>query len=246
MPLYERFRDGGLAEYIRAPAWLVDELPENVNFDVGAKLHDMATAYHTLKVAQLPPASTVIVTAATGSIGSITVKLALLFGISRLILISRSAQSLEAVQKLSAIKCDVVALDDLGEDWPETKALVRRLRQLTPLGADAIIDLMPSGTDIWQVLGALAVNGTVVHLGASSATLPLPLVAFMANCWRLVGTRNHSRSDAQMILQLLKDGRLKADELITHRFSFGDVEKAVTLLHDRSEPVWMMVVNPNE
>ena len=36
-PLFEKYRDGGLTEYIRAPFWLIDELPDSISFDVASK-----------------------------------------------------------------------------------------------------------------------------------------------------------------------------------------------------------------
>ena len=245
MPLFEEYHEGGFADYVRAPSWLVDVLPDNVSFDVGAKVHDVANAMRVLKVPELPPGSTVIITAPTGSMGTACVKLAPFFGISHLILVGRSAERLQAVQKLTTIKCDVVGLADLG-DWPTTKALVRELRKLAPQGVDAIIDFMPpgSGTDIYQMMGALAVHGSFVHMGGHTAVLALPLIAIMVNCWRIIGTRNHSRADVRAVLQLLQEGRLNVDDLITHRFKLDQIDEAIARLHDRSLPVWMMVVNP--
>ncbi len=246
MPLYEQYHDGGLADYVRAPSSRVDVLPENVNFDVGAKIHDLANAMRVLKMADLLPGATVLITAPTGSMGAACIKLAPFFGIGRLILVGRSMDRLEAVKKLTSINCDLVALGDLGDDWPTTKALVRRLRELVSSGVDAIIDFTPSGatTDIYQIMGALAVNGTMVHMGGNAATLPLPLIVVMINCWRIVGTRNHSRADAKTVLRWLGDGRLNVDDLITHRFKLEDIDEAITRLQDRSLPVMMMVINP--
>jgi threonine dehydrogenase-like Zn-dependent dehydrogenase len=243
-PLFDRYHEGGCADYLRAPSWLVDILPDNVSFDVGAKPHDLANAVRVLKVAQLSPGATVIITAPTGTMGTACVKLAPLFGIGHLILVARSAERAKAVQKLASVSCDVVGLDELGDDWPTTKALARRLRELVPQGVDAIIDFMASGADMYQIMVVLAVNGTLVHMGANQSILPLPLVATMVNCWRIVGTRNHSRGDAQNVLRWLRDGHLKVDDLITHRFRLDQVDEAIARLQDRSLPVWMMVVNP--
>ena len=244
-PLFDDYHEGGLAEYVRAPYWLVDVLPDNVSFDVGAKIHDIANAMGVLKAAELPPGSTVIITAPTGAMGTACLKLAPLFGIGHIILVGRSAERLEAVKGLTSIRCDIISLSDLG-DWPTTKALVQELRKLAPDGADAIIDFMSvgSGTDIYQVMGALAVHGSFVHMGGNNSVLPLPLIAIMVNCWRIIGTRNHSRADTKAVLQLLREGRLNFDDLITHRYKLDEIDEAVARIRDRSLPVWMMVVHP--
>lgn len=244
MPLYETYHDGGLAEYVRAPYWLLDRLPDNVSFDVGAKLQDVGNAMRVLKCASLESGSTIIVTAPTGSMGTATLKLAEFFPISRIILVGRSAERLQAVRKLTRIPTETVALEELGEDWHTTKALVKKLRQLSPGGVDAIIDFVPSGHEIWQVMGALARGGTLVHMGGNPSPFPLPVAAIMVNCWKIIGTRGCTRSDTKKVLEWLKDGRLNLDELITHTFKLEDTFDAISKLQDRSLPMWMAVIHP--
>jgi threonine dehydrogenase-like Zn-dependent dehydrogenase len=66
----------------------------------------------------------------------------------------------------------------------------------------------------------------------------------MANCWRFVGTRACTRADARQVLDLLGRGTLTAEELITHRFPLKETDRAVVALKERTEPIWMAVVNP--
>ena len=244
MPVFEKYHDGGLADYIRAPYWLVDVLPDNVSFDVGAKLHEVANAARVLKVAELPPGATVVITAPTGNMGTACLKLARYFGISHLILVGRSTERLEAVKKLTDVKCDVIGTDKLGEDWMTKRSLVQRIRQLQPQGVDSIIDFMPHGADVYQVIYALSTHGSFVHMGANMSILPVPLLVTMVNCWRIIGTRNHSRADVKDVLGWLQEGRIIIDDLITHRYKLDDIKDALKMLTERHEPAWMLIVNP--
>jgi threonine dehydrogenase-like Zn-dependent dehydrogenase len=245
MPLYERYHNGALAEYLLVPHWLLDRLPDNVTFEVGAKVHDLANAVRALKCAQLPLGATLVVTAATGTMGTATIKLAAGFGVGRLILVARSRARLEAVRPLAAaLPTDVVALEELGENWGQEQALTRALRALVPEGADAVIDFIPEGPATWQAMAAMATGGTLVHMGANTSPPPLPAIAIMANCWRFVGTRACTRADARQVLDLLGRGTLTAEELITHRFPLKETDRAVVALMERTEPIWMAVVNP--
>ena len=244
VPLFERYRDGGLAEYVRAPEWLVDELPANVSFDVGCKVHEFAIALRTLKEADLKPGAKIIVTAPTGAMGSSILKLAHMMQIGYIVLVGRSRQRLEAVQRLSGVRTDIVALEDLEESWTESYGLAKRLTALLPEGADAFIDLTPSGTGLWQGVKALRVGGSLVHLGANSAVLPLPMVAIMVNCWKIVGTKCSSRNDALTILKWLAEDQIKdAEQLITHKWSFDQIREAISQMEARSLPIWMAVIN---
>ncbi|MGW5572827.1 alcohol dehydrogenase catalytic domain-containing protein [Nocardia thailandica] len=245
MPLYERYHDGGLAEYVRIPHWLVDQLPGNVSFDVGAKVHDLANVVRILKCAQLPLGSTVVTTAATGTMGTATIKLAEHFGIARLLLVGRSAERLAAVTPLAgSVEVDTVALDELPADWESTGGLTRRLRELAPAGAHAVADYIPAGAATGQAMAALRTGGTLAHMGGNTTPLSLPPLALMVNCWRFVGTRACTRSDAEEVLALLGSGALTVDELITQRFPLVEADAAVDAMVNRKEPMWMTVVNP--
>ena len=144
-PLFEKYRDGGLTEYIRAPFWLIDELPDSISFDVASKVNEMATALCTLKKANLQPGSTVIITSPTGSVGTSMLKMAHQFPISRIVLVGRSSERLEAVRKLTSIRVDKIAIDQLPDDWESNGGLRQAMLELLPDKADAFIDLTPSG-----------------------------------------------------------------------------------------------------
>ena len=245
MPLYARYHDGGLAEYIRVPHWLVDVLPDNVSFDVGAKVHDLANAVRALKCAALPLGGTLVITAPTGTMGTATIKLASAFGAARLILVGRSAERLETVRPLAgSLPVETVALDELGSDWAGSQGLTRRLHGLVPRGAEAVIDYIPDGPATAQAMAALGTGGTLVHMGGNSTPLPFPPLALMANCWRIAGTRSCTRTDVTAVLQMLAGGALHVDELITHRFPLTGINDGLATMRDRREPMWMGVVKP--
>lgn len=235
---FAKYHDGSLAEYMVVPTYMIDVLPDNVSFDVGAKVQDLANAVRVLRECSLPVGSVVAITAASGTMGTACARLASKFGIRRLILVGRNIDRLRSVEKLASVPCNLVSTSDIKEDDPPLPAAVRAH---APEGVDAIIDFMAEGTETYSIIGALAVNGSFVHMGASSETLPLPLIAMMVNCWKIVGTRSNSREDALWILSWLKDGTLKADDLISHQFKLSDVECVAKSILDRSIDIRMGV-----
>ncbi len=244
MPLYERYHDGGMAEYVRVPDWLVDVLPDNVSFAVAAKLQDLAGAQRALKAADLRPGSTVVVTAATGTMGAATARLAPMLGISRLVLVARHADRLDAVAKLASVPTDVVALDDLPADWTEQQGLTHRLRELMPDGADAVIDYLIAGSAAEQALWTLKTGASFVHMGGNPAPLGVPLGLLLARCWRVVGTRSCTRTDSDETLELLTRGLLVADDLLTHRWPLREALTGIETMQTRAEPLLMSVLEP--
>ncbi|MCT7660745.1 zinc-dependent alcohol dehydrogenase [Mycobacterium deserti] len=244
LQLYARYHDGGLAEYVRVPHWLVDVLPDNVSFDVAAKVWDLGNAVRALKQAELSVGDTLVITAATGTMGTATIKLAHFFGAGRLILVGRSEERLAAVLPLAAVPVETIALESLDEDWSTTQGLSTRIREVIPGGADAAIDYIKDGAATSQALAGLATGGTLVHMGGNLAAIPFPPAMMMLNMWRIIGTRACTRTDTDEVLRLLAQGAVQADDLITHRFALGDVQNGIAQMQERSEHLWMAIVNP--
>lgn len=245
MELYARYHNGGLAEYACVPADLLDRLPDHVSFDVGAKVHDLANAVRALKCAALPATGRLVITAATGTMGTASIKLAQFYGARELVLVARSRERLEALRPLAGgLPVQLVVLDELGPDWVEKQALTKRLRELMPRGADAVLDYFPDGPGSAQAASAMAFGGTFVHMGGNGAALPFALREMMIFCWRFVGTRACTRSDTDDVLSLLEERKFDAEDLITHRFSLKDVNQALEATRARTLPIWMAVVKP--
>lgn len=244
VPDYARYHHGFLADYAVAPERQVDLLPDNVSFDAGAKLHYAGNAWRTLRAAEVGPGSTVAILGATGSMGVVTIKLAAFFGIARLVLVGRSTERLEQVRALSPVPVDIVSTDTMGDNWAETGALPRRMAEVAPAGVDAIVDYLPEGGAMWQAVSGLATGGTFVNMGGGPQPFGFPMRAMVGKCWKVVGTRNHSRLDAKEVLRLMGAGLVTIDDLITHRAPLDQVEKAVGQLTSRDEAVWMSVLHP--
>lgn len=241
--LYNRYHDGTIAEYVRAPRQLIDQLPENVSMEVGAKVHDVATALRALKLAEITHESTIVITAASGTMGTLTLKLAHLFPIKKIILVGRSRPRLEQILKLSSIPTELLITEETGPDNAPAQALVPLLLEIAPEGIDAIIDYLPSGDILPRILPALRNGGALVHMGGNPKSLPIPLILIMNSCWKLTGGRANAREDVVEVLKWLEEGKLEVEDLITHRFDFGEVHNMLDLLENRGEPVWLSVLH---
>lgn len=247
LPMYARYHDGALAEYVRAPYWLIDRLPDDVSFEVGAKINHLATAARALCCARIAPGATIVVTAATGSIGAATVLLASTFGVARMILVGRSAPALRAVSTLSGgVSTDLVATENLPGGWTATGGLATAVHNLVPIGADAVIDYTPTGPTGEQCLTAMATGGVFVHLGSNTAPATWSMGTLMMNCWTVTGMRGATRTDSDRILAVLGSGAVNAEALITHRYPLRDSADAFAAqaARRRDTPMWMVVAQP--
>lgn len=237
------YHDGGLAEYVRVPAWLLDPLPDSLPLAVAARAHDLGVANRALKLASLEPGGALVVLAATGAMGAATIRLAPLFGASRVVAVGRSRSRLERVRALDPGLVEVIALEELPEGGAAQGVLAGAIRKLAPDGAQAVVDYLGDG----RVTGAAALGmrngGTVVLIGAGREPLALPTGLLMANGYRVAGSRSCTRRDAREVLELLRTGRLAIDDLVTHRVPLPEVNRAVEELMGRGEGAWLITVD---
>lgn len=240
MPMYQRYHNGGLAEFVVVPLANLDPLPDAVNFELGAKVHDFANAIRALKLADIGPGDTIIVTAATGAMGAATIALAHSFGMPRIIAIGRDADRLEAVAALEPRLVRTLVMTD--EDTMQSVA--GKIRAIEPAGAHSAIDFFPAGKGTSFIFGGLRSGGRIVHMGVNPEPLVIPPAAFSANCITFIGTRNGTRRDAHDALKLLALDPGRYEKLISHRFTLDEAHKARDIFVDRSEPMWMGVVKP--
>ncbi|KAK7717279.1 putative secondary metabolism biosynthetic enzyme [Diaporthe eres] len=241
--LYDQYHNGGLAEFVRAPHYLVDKLPDCVSFEVAAKVHDLATASRALKLVDLRKTSTIILTAPTGAMGALTLRLAAIYSVRHIILVGRSKERLEQVRSLTSVKTSVLALEPSNGFDPETANLVSELKTLAPEGIDAIIDYFPAGNVLNKIVPALRTGGTLVHMGGNSAVLQMPLMVIMVNSWKVTGGRANTRLDVHECLEWLSTKQIDIEDLFTHKFKMSEIDQALDLLVTRKEPTWLSVVN---
>lgn len=171
---------GGYAEYAVAPARNLIPLPEGLDFDHAAAIPLQGlTAYHCIKTSgALKEGESVLVHAAAGGVGTLSVQMAKLLGAGLVIATASSREKLELARSLGA---DVL-IDYTEEDWPEG------VREATEgKGADVILEMI--GSDFPEKnLECLNVFGRMVVFGAASRERgTIVPAALMRRCHAVVG-----------------------------------------------------------
>ncbi|HZU66968.1 MAG TPA: alcohol dehydrogenase catalytic domain-containing protein [Ktedonobacteraceae bacterium] len=248
MPLYQKYHNGGLAEYIKVPAWNLDPLPGAISFEVGARIHSLAVAFHAIRIAQLNFGSTLVVNGATGGVGSAAVLCAPLFGVTRIIAISRKAETLAVTRNLVPGLVETIATGDLLEDWEARQLLTEHIRTLNNgQGIDGVVDFLPGMPNITvQSIFAMRKGGSAILAGGNYEELVFPYGRIMTNGYTIKGSNGYVRRDAQELIRLLQARRLDPSPLITHRFPLEEVNKAAETIWDRRGDVRFVIIHPNE
>ncbi len=171
---------GGYAECAVAPARALIPLPEGLDFDHAAAIPLQGlTAYHCIKTSgALTEGESVLVHAAAGGVGTLSLQVAKLLGAGTVIATASSEEKLDLARSLGA---DVL-IDYTEEAWPE------KVREATEgKGADIILEMV--GADFPEKnLECLNVFGRMVVFGAASRDRgTIVPVALMRRCHAVVG-----------------------------------------------------------
>jgi NADPH:quinone reductase len=171
---------GGYAQYAVAPTQNLIPLPEELDFDSAAAIPLQGlTAYHCIKTSgALKEGESVLVHAAAGGVGTLSVQMAKLLGAGTVIATASSEEKLDLARSLGA---DVL-IDYTEDNWPE------KVREATGgKGADVILEMV--GADFPEKnLTCLNVFGRMVVFGAASRERGTIVPAvLMKRCHAVVG-----------------------------------------------------------
>jgi tumor protein p53-inducible protein 3 len=201
---------GGHAPRVAVPAGQLMPLPGNLSFVEGAALPEAGLTAWTNLVAEggLQPGQTVLITGATGGMGSFAVQLARELG-ARVLAAGRNRDRLELLREYGV---EEICLDGAGLPQQVLEATGGR-------GVDLVVDFV-GGPDLAGRLAALRERGRLILVGLTAgARAEVDLRPVLSRRLRLAGSvlRPRPREEkarlvadfAEFALPRLKDGRLR-------------------------------------
>ncbi|MEH6996118.1 NADPH:quinone oxidoreductase family protein [Neobacillus drentensis] len=151
---------GGYSEFALADERSLIPIPEQLDFQNAAALPLQGlSAYHVLKtMGRLERGETVLVHAAAGGVGTLSVQLAKLFGAGKVIATASSPEKLELARKMGA---------DVLINYRESNWVEQVLEATGGKGVDVALEMV--GGDVFnKTLKCLATFGRLVVFGAAS------------------------------------------------------------------------------
>jgi NADPH:quinone reductase-like Zn-dependent oxidoreductase len=203
--------EGTYAEYTVVPeAGAVAVLPTSISEEVGAALPTAGmTALALVDSLGLPTGSTVLITGATGGVGSFATQLASAKGYS--VLVTAGAKDAARMRSLGAAQVYEYRATDL----------VAAVQQGHPQGIDAVIDLVSDAASLKRIAGLVRRGGHVYStIGAADSGALKEL--------GLLGGNFFLKADASLLKRLA--GFVESDELevpIEARIALEDVPAAI-------------------
>jgi threonine dehydrogenase-like Zn-dependent dehydrogenase len=225
-------RDGNLAEYfvVNDARANLTRIPDAVTDEQAAYVTDMlTTGLMGAENAQLRLGETVVIIG-QGPVGLSATMGTRLLGAGRVIVVESVAARQQLARRFGAD--DVV---DYTKGDP-----VEQVRDLVGGGVDAVIEALGTTTTFDQGIRMLNPRGRLSNIGyhESSDPLPIDIGAFglgHADISVRGGLCPGGSDRIGRILTLIERGRLDPTPMTTHRFGFGDVERAFEMMRTKED-----------
>jgi 2-desacetyl-2-hydroxyethyl bacteriochlorophyllide A dehydrogenase len=202
--------DGGLAQYIVARASTCLVVPESVPADHAALVEPASVAVRALrKVPGLIGARVAIVGA--GTVGQLVARVAVAFGATVELVVDPSSER-RALALASGARCATAPGDALAIAGAAERN-----------GYDIAIECSGARGTLQLAVGLLRRGGTAVALGIRPEPEPLDSTSLVLSEKRIIGSAAHLwDEDGKAALELIGSGRLRVDDLISHRVPLAD------------------------
>lgn len=212
-------RDGADAEYCVMPAGNAYRIPEQLSDEAAAFCEPLACAVHGVDLAGVRLGDTVLVLGA-GGMGNLIAQCARDSGASRVVVSEPIA-----LRREKALENGATHLID-----PARQELADEMRRISRIGADVVFEV--AGNPLLQAStpGLVRKGGTIVWFGVSPQRATVQLSPFLVNEneLRVLGSYNNPFATARAV-SLLAEGRVRVDNLISHRLPLGDYPEVFRL-----------------
>lgn len=218
--------NGTFCDYVAIRADALHAMPEGMDFEAAALAEPAAVAVHAVNRAGAVRGADAVVLGC-GPIGLLTLQAFRAAGGARVVAVDKLARRLDKARQLGA-----AAAVEPGDE----AALAE--------GGDVVFETAGSAAATAGAFRCARPGGTVVQVGWPEENLvPLNIAEFLDKELDYVAVNRYANAFPTAIAWLA-DGRLRADELITHRFGFDRVEEAFRFsLEHRDEVIKTVVLN---
>ncbi|GAA3838073.1 alcohol dehydrogenase catalytic domain-containing protein [Streptomyces phyllanthi] len=237
--LLDRYQ-GGLAEYMVAPAYSLVKLPDELSFNAAARFGYIGTMYSALRKADAGPGKTILINGVSGTLGIAAALLAPAMGLTHVYGTGRDRGLLEQVDKLAPGRFRLHALDDGPlDEWVRAET--------GGYGADIYIDALGPGAPHETFLAgmrAMARGGIAVNIGAIAGDVPIDVHRMMDQQLRLIGSAWFTSGEGQEMADMVAAGLLDLSPLEHQMFPLESVNEAISGTAQRNGGFSNFIVSP--
>jgi L-iditol 2-dehydrogenase len=200
--------DGAFAEYVTIQSDFAHDIPDSVSDEAAALIEPLSVGLWACERAEIKPGSRVLI-AGAGPIGIIAAQAARAFGATEIYITDIAEDRLDFALQHGA-----------------THALNAKTDSVEGLDVDAFIDASGAPQAVRSGIKAVGPAGRVILVGLGADDVELP-VSFIQNreIW-LSGVFRYTNT-WPLAIQLIADGKVDLDILVTGRFALAESEEAL-------------------
>lgn len=217
-------QDGGFAEYATASIDKIYKIPAELELDVAALVEPVAVAVHAVRRSSVQVGDRVAVLGG-GPIGQLVTQVLMAAGAGQIMVSELSEGRRKRIAELGVEVMDPAKCDPV--------AVVKEKTAGT--GADVVFEVVGAASTTAQTVAMAKVRGDIICVGIGGRPLPVDLQNVSFKEQRLIGTRVYSFRDIEIAIQLLAEGKINPDLVITHRLPLEEVQKGFELMEKGDE-----------
>jgi len=225
---------GGFAEYMLVPKELVNNgsylLPENVSYDQATFIEPLACVIRAQRLASIETGQTVLILG-SGMSGLLHVKLA------------KIKQCKVMATDISYRKLDMAKRSGADYIVNANSDLLKQLQKVNGRKADCVVvttSALPALSQAWE---SVDMGGVVVLFAVPDPEkeVVVPVNDFWRKEIRITTSYYCGPPDIEEALDLIANGAIEVNDLITHRLPLKDTDKGFRILLDGDEAVKIII-----
>lgn len=230
---YGHNKPGAYAEYVTQSIKSLTHIPDSMSYELAAMCDSTSIAMHTVNRAQVRPGTNAAVLGA-GVMGLLVAECARVVGAARVIVVGRG-ERLKRASELGYETVDCRVQDPV----PAVRA------STGGLGVEVALECAGAPETIRWAVDVLRKGGRCSVIGIPLQPVELPIQRMVLDELDFVGVRANAGEMADVV-PLVADGRIRANELITHRFSLREFAKAHETFKSRLDAALKVIVYPDQ
>lgn len=220
--------DGGFAEYVKVPAWLLHRIPEGVSQEEAALAEPMAVVVHgMLERARVEPEDFVVILGC-GPLGLMALQVARAEGAACVMITGTEPD------EKTRLKMAVQFGADYAVNVQKTDPVEIVMQKTRGIGADLVVDLSGDPSAIRQGLEMVRIDGRFLAIGIpASQEVSIPWKKLIFRVPQLIFHFSSCYTSWERTLSLMAGGKVKTRPLITHMLDLSEWREGIRMTESK-------------